>query len=515
MVAKVYTGTTNGIEGILVCVEADISDGLPMFDMVGYLGAEVKEARERVRTALKNSGYRLPPSHITVNLSPADLRKQGNYFDLPIALAVLAAAGFVRVNELKDKIFIGELGLDGSVRPVNGALVLAECGCNAGIKRAVVPQENAKEAAYLEETEVYGIRNLSEIMTLLNNPDRFQEKRQLISEEERKRNENNQKTALDFSDLYGQERMKRAAMIAAAGFHNLLYIGTPGSGKSMAAKRIPSILPPMTYREQLEVTKIYSVAGLLDHKEGLIKVRPFRSPHHTISATALAGGGRFPKPGEISLAHHGVLFLDELAEFKRDTLEVMRQPLEDGKVTISRVNGSCSYPADFMLVAAMNPCPCGYYPDRSRCHCSPSDIRRYRDRISRPMLDRIDLCTEACVVKFDDLSHAKKGESSAGMRECVTEAIKRQQMRYQDEEILFNSQLSGARLTRFCHLSKSQNALLRHAFESMGLSVRARDRILRVARTIADIEGCEEIRENHLAEAISYRSIDRKYWADV
>jgi magnesium chelatase family protein len=512
MVAKVYTGTTNGIEGILVCVEADISDGLPMFDMVGYLGAEVKEARERVRTALKNSGFRLPPSHITVNLSPADLRKQGNYFDLPIALAVLAAAGFVRVDELKDKIFIGELGLDGSVRPVNGTLVLAECGCNAGIRKAVVPQENAKEAAYLEETAVYGVSSLSEIVTLLNNPDRFDEKRQLISEEDQKRNENNQKDALDFSDLYGQERMKRAAMVAAAGLHNLLYIGTPGSGKSMAAKRIPTILPSMTYREQLEVTKIYSVAGLLDQKEGLIKVRPFRSPHHTISATALAGGGRFPRPGEISLAHHGVLFLDELAEFKRDTLEVMRQPLEDGKVTISRVNGSCSYPADFMLVAAMNPCPCGYYPDRSRCHCSPGDICRYRDRISRPMLDRIDLCTEACVVKFDDLSQAKKGESSASMRERVTEAIKRQQLRYQDEGILFNSQLSGTRLTRFCHLSKSQNALLRHAFESMGLSVRARDRILRVARTIADLEGSEEIQENHLAEAISYRSIDRKYW---
>ena len=512
MVAKVYTGTTNGIEGILVCVEADISDGLPSFDMVGYLGAEVKEARERVRTALKNSGFRLPPSHITVNLSPADLRKQGNYFDLPIALSVLAAAGFVRMDELENKIFIGELGLDGSVRPVNGTLVLAECGCNAGIKSAVVPQENAKEAAYLEETAVYGIRSLSEIVTLLNNPDRFEEKRQVISEEDRKRNENNLKAALDFSELYGQERMKRAAMVAAAGLHNLLYIGTPGSGKSMAAKRIPTILPPMTYREQLEVTKIYSVAGLLDHKEGLIKVRPFRSPHHTISATALAGGGRFPRPGEISLAHHGVLFLDELAEFKRDTLEVMRQPLEDGKVTISRVNGNCSYPADFMLVAAMNPCPCGYYPDRSRCHCSPGDIRRYRDRISRPMLDRIDLCTEACAVKFDDLSQAKKGESSENMRARVTEAIKRQQLRYQDEGILFNSQLSGTRLTRFCHLSKSQKALLRHAFESMGLCVRARDRILRVARTIADLEESEEIQDNHLAEAISYRSIDRKYW---
>lgn len=515
MVAKVYTGTTNGIEGILVCVEADISDGLPSFDMVGYLGAEVKEARERVRTALKNSGFRLPPSHITVNLSPADLRKQGNYFDLPIALSVLAAAGFVRMDELENKIFIGELGLDGSVRPVNGTLVLAECGCNAGIKSAVVPQENSKEAAYLEETAVYGIRSLSEIVTLLNNPDRFEEKRQLISEEDRKKNENNLKAALDFSELYGQERMKRAAMVAAAGLHNLLYIGTPGSGKSMAAKRIPTILPPMTYREQLEVTKIYSVAGLLDHKEGLIKVRPFRSPHHTISATALAGGGHFPRPGEISLAHHGVLFLDELAEFKRDTLEVMRQPLEDGKVTISRVNGNCSYPADFMLVAAMNPCPCGYYPDRSRCRCSVGEIRRYRDRISRPMLDRIDICTEAFAVKFDDLSKAKKGADSSSMRARVTEAINRQRMRYKDEGILFNSQLKGSRLSKYCNLDQQKEELLRQAFESMGLSVRARDRILRVSRTIADLEGSEQIKEAHLAEAISYRSIDRKYWGDM
>lgn len=515
MVAKVYTGTTNGIEGILVCVEADISDGLPSFDMVGYLGAEVKEARERVRTALKNSGFRLPPSHITVNLSPADLRKQGNYFDLPIALSVLAAAGFVRMDELENKIFIGELGLDGSVRPVNGTLVLAECGCNAGIKSAVVPQENAKEAAYLEETAVYGIRSLSEIVTLLNNPDRFEEKRQVISEEDRKRNENNLKAALDFSELYGQERMKRAAMVAAAGLHNLLYIGTPGSGKSMAAKRIPTILPPMTYREQLEVTKIYSVAGLLDYKEGLIKKRPFRSPHHTISATALAGGGRFPKPGEISLAHHGVLFLDELAEFKRDTLEIMRQPLEDGKVTISRVNGSCSYPAEFMLVAAMNPCPCGYFPDRSRCRCSVGEIRRYRDRISRPMLDRIDICTEAFAVKFDDLSKAKKGADSSSMRASVTEAINRQRMRYKDEGILFNSQLKGSRLSKYCRLDQQKEELLRQAFESMGLSVRARDRILRVSRTIADLEGSEQIKEAHLAEAISYRSIDRKYWGEM
>lgn len=513
MVAKVYTGTTNGIEGIPVCVEADISDGLPSFDMVGYLGAEVREARERVRTALKNSGFRLPPSHITVNLSPADLRKQGNYFDLPIAIAVLAAAGFVRTDGLGDKVLIGELGLDGNVHPVNGTLVLADCAKTVGIKKAVVPIENAKEAAYLEDIAVYGVKSLKEIVNLLNNPDQFSEKRQMISSNET--SQTKKANSPDFSELLGQERMKRAALVAAAGLHNLLYIGIPGTGKSMAAKRIPTILPPMTYKEQLEVTKIYSVAGLLDHKEGLIKNRPFRSPHHTISATALAGGGRYPKPGEISLAHHGVLFLDELAEFKRDTLEVMRQPLEDGKVTISRVQGSYSYPADFMLVAAMNPCPCGYFPDRSRCHCSAGDIRRYRDRISRPMLDRIDICAEACAVKFDDLSSDQKSEDSASMRAKVTEAIKRQQVRYQEEPILFNSQLDGARLTRYCHLDKSKEALLRHAFESMGLSVRARDRILRVARTIADLEGSEAIGENHLAEAISYRSIDRKYWGTV
>ena len=511
MVAKVYTGTTNGIEGSLGSVEADIGDGLPMFDMVGYLGAEVKEARERVRTALKNSGFRLPPSHITVNLSPADLRKQGNYFDLPIALSVLAAAGFVRMDELENKIFIGELGLDGKIHPVNGTLVLAECGQKAGIKKAVVPKENAKEAACLQETVVYGTKTLKEIVELLNNPDRLEENRQAVRYETSDKEDD----SLDYDELYGQERMKRAAMVASAGFHNLLYIGQPGSGKSMSAKRIPTIMPEMTYKEQLEVTKIYSVAGLLDYKEGLIKKRPFRSPHHTISATALAGGGRFPKPGEISLAHHGVLFLDELAEFKRDTLEIMRQPLEDGKVTISRVNGSCSYPAEFMLVAAMNPCPCGYFPDRSRCRCSVGEIRRYRDRISRPMLDRIDICTEAFAVKFDDLSKAKKGADSSSMRARVTEAINRQRMRYKDEGILFNSQLKGSRLSKYCNLDQQKEELLRQAFESMGLSVRARDRILRVSRTIADLEGSEQIKEAHLAEAISYRSIDRKYWGDM
>lgn len=508
MFAKVYTGTTNGIEGIPVCVEADMGDGLPVFDMVGYLGAEVREARERVRTALKNSGFLLPPSHITVNLSPADLRKQGNYFDLPIALAVLAAGGFVRTDELKDKIFVGELGLDGAVRPVNGTLVLAECGKSVGITKAVVPADNAKEAAHLEDIKVYAAGSLREIVFLLNNPDRFEEKRQEISHDETQEAD----YALDYADLYGQETLKRAAMVAAAGLHNILYIGMPGCGKTMAVKRIPTILPPMTYKEQLEVTKIYSVSGLLDHKTGLIKKRPFRSPHHTISPTALAGGGGIPKPGEISLAHHGVLFLDELAEFKRDTLEVMRQPLEDKKVTISRVQGTYSYPADFMLAAAMNPCPCGYFPDRSRCHCSPGDIRRYRDRISRPLLDRIDICAEACAVRFDDLMERKKGENSASMKARVTEAIERQKMRYKDQDILFNSQLDTKRLERFCPLSASQETLLRRAFESMGLSVRARDRILRVARTIADLEGKEKIQDNHLAEAISYRSIDRKYW---
>ena len=510
MVAKVYTGTTNGIEGILVCVEADISDGLPSFDMVGYLGAEVKEARERVRTALKNSGFRLPPSHITVNLSPADLRKQGNYFDLPIALSVLAAAGFVRMDELENKIFIGELGLDGKIRPVNGTLVLAECGQKAGIKKAVVPKENAREAACLQETVVYGTKTLKEIVELLNNPDRLEENRQAVLYETSDKEDD----SLDYDELYGQERMKRAAMVASAGFHNLLYIGQPGSGKSMSAKRIPTIMPEMTYKEQLEVTKIYSVAGLLDYKEGLIKKRPFRSPHHTISATALAGGGRFPKPGEISLAHHGVLFLDELAEFKRDTLEIMRQPLEDGKVTISRVNGSCSYPAEFMLVAAMNPCPCGYYTQPTReCTCSPGSVHRYMGRISGPLMDRIDLHVEVTPVAPQELSAMAPGEPSAAIRERVVRAREVQAERFRNTEgVHTNSMMNSAALREYCRLDAASAALLERAMERLSLSARAYDRILKVARTIADLAGRADIVQADIAEAINYRSLDRGNW---
>ena len=510
MVAKVYTGTTNGIEGILVCVEADISDGLPMFDMVGYLGAEVKEARERVRTALKNSGFRLPPSHITVNLSPADLRKQGNYFDLPIALSVLAAAGFVRMDELENKIFIGELGLDGKIRPVNGTLVLAECGQKAGIKKAVVPKENAKEAACLQETVVYGTKTLKEIVELLNNPDRLEENRQAVLYETSDKEDD----SLDYDELYGQERMKRAAMVASAGFHNLLYIGQPGSGKSMSAKRIPTIMPEMTYKEQLEVTKIYSVAGLLDYKEGLIKKRPFRSPHHTISATALAGGGRFPKPGEISLAHNGILFLDELPEFNRSVLEVMRQPLEDRTITVSRARLSVDYPANFMLVASMNPCPCGYYnhPDRP-CLCSPGAVQKYMNRVSGPLLDRIDIQVEVVPVPFEKISDGRPSECSEAIRERVMKARAIQEKRFAAHEGIYsNAQMTSKLLHEYAVPDAAGLSLLKVAMQRLNLSARAYDRILKVSRTIADLEASPNIEARHLAEAIQYRSLDRETW---
>lgn len=512
MFAKVYSGTANGIEGLPVCVEADMGSGLPVFEMVGYLGAEVREARERVRTALKNSGFVLPPSHITVNLSPADLRKQGNCFDLPIALAVLAAGGFIRTARLSDTLFIGELGLDGTVRPVNGTLVLAGCGIRQGIKKAVVPAENAREGACLEEVEVYGAGTLKEIAEMLNHPKLMEAKRQPCCRQESAGQDSVYE--VDFSDIRGQTLLKRATMVAAAGMHNLLYIGPPGTGKSMAAGRIPTILPPMTRREQLEVTKIYSISGLPDSREGLIRNRPFRSPHHTISPYALAGGGNYPRPGEISLAHRGVLFLDELAEFKRETLEIMRQPLESGRISLSRVHGIYSYPAQFMLAAAMNPCPCGFYPDRSRCRCSPGEIRRYRERISRPLLDRIDICAEAAAVSYEALQENREEENSASMRERVMEAMERQQFRYRDQEVCFNSRLTARQIGRYCRLTDHQEALLGSVFQTMGLSVRARDRILKVARTIADLEGKEEITDDHLAEAVGYRSIDRKFWGE-
>ena len=505
MTGKVYTAAVLGIEGQPVMVEADVGDGLPYFDMVGFLGSEVKEAKERVRTAIRNSGFRLPSCRITVNLSPADLRKQGNHFDLPIAIAVLTAAGFIPQSFLGGRMFIGELGLEGEIRPVNGVLSLVQCGRDAGLKEVFLPATNASEGANLEGVAVYGFSDLGALVrTIVEQGQITPQKPAQTGEAE--------VCQPDFSELKGQNVVRRAALIAAAGMHNLLLIGPPGSGKSMAAKRIPGIMPVMSREEEIEVTKIYSVSGLLDRRQGLLTRRPFRSPHHTISAQSLAGGGIVPRPGEISLAHRGILFLDELPEFRHGTLEVMRQPMEDRRVVINRIQGSYVFPASFMLVAAMNPCPCGFYPDRKVCRCTEGEIKRYLDRISQPLLDRIDICAEAGRVSYDELSGEMSGESSASLRSKVDAASERQRKRYSGMNISANAELAGKEIERFCPLGPGEKKMLGEVFEKLGLSARARERVIKVARTIADLEGSTDIREEHLAEAVTYRSIDKKYW---
>ena len=505
MFARVTGGALWGLEGIPVSVEADAGDGLPVFDMVGYLGSEVKEASTRVRTALINSGFRLPPKRITVSLSPADLRKQGNCFDLPIAIAILCACGYLTQEEISGWLFIGELALDGGLRRVDGALALAGCAVRKGVNRIFVPAENAEEAAGDPRVRAAGAGDLREVVYMLRKPEE-------IIYTEPCGNAEPEQYENDFSEVNGQKAVRRATEVAAAGMHNILYIGPPGAGKSMIAKRIPSILPDMTMEEKLEVSKIYSISGLYPENGGLISRRPFRSPHHTISQQALAGGGLHPKPGEVSLANRGVLFLDEFAEFKKNVLEVLRQPLEDGFVTISRVHGVCRYPTHIMLAAAMNPCPCGYYPDRSKCRCSRGEVERYLARISQPLLDRIDLCAEAAPVGYREMTMRSENESSERIRERVTAAVRIQQARYEGSGIVFNAQLKGELMEKYCALGSSESSLMEQVFDSLGLSARAYDRVLKVARTIADLEGVENIREEHLAEAVSYRMLDKKYW---
>ena len=508
MFGRTETSAIIGIDGAPVLVEADYGDGLPSFDIVGFLGQEVREAKERVRSALKNTGIRAEPGKLTVSLSPADLRKTGNSFDLPIAMAILIAIGTVPQDLTEGFVFFGELALDGTLRPVRGTLSHVILARKRGKKGCIVPRENSREAAVFDDLPVYAFGSLSEVLGFLLEPD------ESLREETAREDEDMDPEQADFSEVLGQESVKRAAIVASAGMHGLLMIGPPGTGKTLTARRIPSILPPLTEEERIECTKIASVAGTLGASGGLVRMRPFRSPHHTVSTNGLVGGGVFPHPGEMSLAHNGVLFLDELPEFSKATLEVMRQPLEDRQVVITRTHGSYLFPTRVMLVAAMNPCRCGYYPDRSRCKCSETEVRKYLSRLSRPLLDRIDISVEVPRVSGEDLRKADPGMDSETMRTMVIRAWEIEKDRYAREGILFNSQLSGAKIRRYCRLGTEEEEILSEAFTALGLSARAHDRILKVARTIADLDGAPDITKRHLAEAISYRQLDRRFFGE-
>lgn len=506
MFAKVRSFGVHGLSGFAVTAEADISGGLPQFAIVGLPDSAVKESADRVRSAAKNIGCTWPPSRITVNLAPADVRKTGPVYDLPVLLALLCAQGQLpRLNE--DCAFVGELSLDGALRPVSGILPMAMAASECGVKELFVPFENAAEAASVTEVTVFGAHTAKEVMDHLTGT------AQLTPAAPAALDGPDEEDLPDFADVRGQLLARRAMEIAAAGGHNVLLIGPPGTGKSMLAKRLPGILPPLSRAEALECTGVYSVAGMLPPGSGLMTHRPFRSPHHSVSAVALAGGGTALRPGEVSLSHNGVLFLDELPEFSREALEILRQPVEDGQVTVSRASGTVTYPSQFTLVAAMNPCPCGYYGHPSHpCTCTPSTIERYRRKISGPLLDRIDLHVDVAPVAYEELSSQTPGESSAAIRERVLAARAIQQARYEGTGIHCNCQLPSRLLRRYCVLEPAALNALKAAFNELGLSARAHDRILRVSRTIADLDGSRTIRLAHVAEALQYRELDRKYW---
>ena len=500
------SGALMGIEAYPVEVEVDIAAGLPSFSTVGLPEGAVKESKDRVKAAIKNAGYDFPTRRITVNLAPADVRKEGSAFDLPIALGILRASGIIPEGPGDSYIFLGELSLDGRVKPIRGALPLAMMARKEGFRGMVLPQANASEAAVVKGIEVIPLKELSEAVGFMRGDIRIEPIKVDLDEVFSA----SEQPIEDMSEVKGQEHAKRALEVAAAGGHNVLMIGPPGAGKTMLARRLPGILPPLTLEESLETTKVHSVAGLLPEGQALITARPFRAPHHTISDAGLIGGGHFPRPGEVSLAHNGVLFLDELPEFRKNVLEVLRQPLEDGWVSIARATTSITYPARFMLVAAMNPCPCGHYGDPLKeCRCSFQQIQRYRSRLSGPLLDRIDIHIEVPAVKYKELTEEEQGEGSPLIRQRVQRARRIQQERFRGEGIYCNAQMRTSHLKRYCILKEDSQRLLEVAMKRLGLSARAYTRILKVARTIADLEAEEDILPHHISEAIQYRSLDR------
>lgn len=510
MFSKISSLCLQGIEGTVISVEADVSDGLPGYIFVGYLASEVREAQDRVRTAIRNLGLGLPPKKVTINLSPADFRKEGTGFDLAIAVAILMSYGVVSEQVAEQAVFVGELGLDGTVKGIPGILAIADLAKKQGFKRIYLPNVNLREASVISEIGLVGISSLKETLDLLTGKRPFKES---ISESAGFFSfEGLNQYRTDFSEVNGQPLLRRAAEVAAAGKHNLLIIGPAGSGKTMVARRMPTIMPELTLKESIEISKLYSVCHLLSDREPLILSRPFRAPHHSISMQALAGGGSRPRPGEISLASGGILFLDELPEMKRSTLEALRQPLEERCITVARVQGAFRYPADFQLVAAMNPCLCGCYPDRERCTCTPSEIRRYLGRVSRPLLDRMDICVEAASVTYEDVQKGGNNEDSASIRRRVELARQIQKKRFGDGPVRCNGEMSGKQVKQFCSLPETESLYLKSVFQKMQFSARSYDKILKVARTAADLEGCENICRRHISEAVSYARLKEKYW---